>query len=157
MAFTTQLGVHSSIYIQDYEIVTDESILPFTQSKTQQGIAIPEPFKNTHFLVNADLLANMMIYKSSSTTTYSRSFYKIDEFFSYIGGLVGVILSGMFLLASYNQFTFQHDLASFLYKIDSSIPSPNLWSFAKQSLYSLFKKCLPQQKFQSMDKSLILK
>ena len=30
MAFTTQLGVHSSIYIQDYEIVTDESILPFT-------------------------------------------------------------------------------------------------------------------------------
>ncbi len=53
-------------------------------------------------MVKSDLYVNMMMLKSSSSTTYERSFYKVDEFFSYIGGLVGVIISGMFLLASYN-------------------------------------------------------
>ncbi len=53
-------------------------------------------------MVNSDLYVDFALGKSSSSTTYERSFYKVDEFFSYIGGLVGVIISGMFLLASYN-------------------------------------------------------
>ena len=53
-------------------------------------------------MVKKDYYVDMIIAKSSSSTTYERSFYKVDEFFSYIGGLVGVIISGMFLLASYN-------------------------------------------------------
>jgi hypothetical protein len=35
----------------------------------------------------------------------------VDEFFSYVGGLVGVIMSGMMLLNAYNQDSFEFSLA----------------------------------------------
>ena len=95
----------------------------------------------------------MYIFKASSSNEYSRAFYKIDEFFSYIGGLVGVILAGMFLLASYNEFTFEHDLAFHLYKKDPLIPDSNLWSFFKLSVFSLFKCFLPKGRWVRMEKS----
>jgi hypothetical protein len=82
--------------------MTDDSILPYDSTTSDKGVRIQQSFKNRHYMVKKDYYVDMIIAKSSSSTTYERSFYKVDEFFSYIGGLVGVIISGMFLLASYN-------------------------------------------------------
>jgi hypothetical protein len=65
--------------------------------------------------VKTSRLASLFFYKSSSSTVYNRSYYKIDEFFSYVGGLVGVIMGGMMLLNSYNQLSFEISIASELY------------------------------------------
>lgn len=59
----------------------------------------------------------------------------------------------MFLLASYNEFTFEHDLALHLYKKDSIIPDSNLWSFLKLNIFSLLKCILPKGRWVQMEKS----
>jgi hypothetical protein len=40
MAFSTELGVESNIFIEDYEIVTDESILPYNSKRVETGVRI---------------------------------------------------------------------------------------------------------------------
>jgi hypothetical protein len=49
VAFTPRLGAYSNAYVQDYTIITDESILPFTQPKEEKGLIITEPFQNIYF------------------------------------------------------------------------------------------------------------
>ena len=40
--------------------------------------------------------------KSPKLTTYTRTFNKVDEYLSYVGGLIGTIIGLMFLLGKYN-------------------------------------------------------
>jgi len=54
--------------------------------------------------------------KSSLSTTYSRAFNKIDQFFSYVGGLVGTILGLMFFMGSFTSMAYALDLAHKLFK-----------------------------------------
>ena len=61
-------------------------------------------------------MASLFFYKSSSSTVYNRAYYKVDEFFSYVGGLVGVIMGGMMLLSSYNQLSFELSIANELFR-----------------------------------------
>ena len=49
--------------------------------------------------------------RSSTTTTYERAFNKIDEFFSYIGGLVGTILGLMLFMEGFTNMSYELDLA----------------------------------------------
>jgi hypothetical protein len=79
--------------------------------KEESGVIIPELFQNINFEVTSDLYAQLFFYKSSTSVTYNRSYYKVDEFFSYVGGLVGVIMGGMMLLSAYNQDSFEFSLA----------------------------------------------
>lgn len=60
--------------------------------------------------------------KSSLQTTFSRSFNKIDQFFSYVGGLVGTILGLMLFMGNFTSMAYALDLAHrlFKYKDDDS-------------------------------------
>lgn len=49
--------------------------------------------------------------KSKKHITYSRSFNKIDNLFSYIGGFVGVVLLIFFILSSYSEALFTFSIA----------------------------------------------
>lgn len=53
------------------------------------------------YQVTGDNYASFCLYKSSSSTTYQRSFNKIDTFFSYVGGLVGAIIGTMLIVQKY--------------------------------------------------------
>jgi hypothetical protein len=114
VTFTSKLGAYSNAYVQDYSITTDESILPFTDPREDSGLIITEPFKDFNFEVTNNFLARVFLYKSSTSMTFNRSFYKVDEFFSYVGGLVGVITGAMILLRAYNQANFEISLANYL-------------------------------------------
>lgn len=61
---------------------------------------------------------SFVFFKSSSQTTYKRSFNKADEFFSYVGGLIGTILGFMFFMSNFSLMSFELDIARkfFLYK-----------------------------------------
>ena len=63
-----------------------------------------------------DRLAMVRMMKSPITTIYTRRFNKIDEFFSYVGGLVGTVLGLIFIMQIYSEMSFGVSIASRLYK-----------------------------------------
>lgn len=44
--FTTKLGAMNIGYVQDYSIITDVSLMPYSQNTENDGIIIPELFQN---------------------------------------------------------------------------------------------------------------
>jgi hypothetical protein len=44
--FTTKLGAMNIGYVQDYSILTDVSLLPFSQNLEDAGIIIPDLFQS---------------------------------------------------------------------------------------------------------------
>jgi hypothetical protein len=58
--------------------------------------------------------------KSSTTTTYTRSFNKLDDYFSYIGGFIGSALVIFFILKSYSERSYLIDIASHILSSEGS-------------------------------------
>lgn len=63
-------------------------------------------------MVNGNTYVSISFSKSNRNTVYTRAFNKIDDFFSYIGGLIGSALAAFFILKSYSEKAFLMDLAS---------------------------------------------
>lgn len=102
--------------MQDYTIETDESILPTTDLSTVSGGIIgTTAIKNAYSPVT-DTYATFYLYKSATSIAISRSFQKLDDVLSYIGGLFGTIIMLFFLISSYNTYKFEVNLAGYLYR-----------------------------------------
>lgn len=101
IAFSTQLGAYSNGFVQDYQIETDISLLPFADKVYDKGVTIPGLFQTIPYQVTGDLYASYYLLKSSTSISYLRSFNKLDSFFSYVGGLVGTILGFMLIVQSF--------------------------------------------------------
>jgi hypothetical protein len=67
------------------------------------------------FEVKGDLYAGIYIQKSSNYITYQRQFNKIDNLFSYIGGLIGGIIGLMFIAQNYTDASYEIDIGDNLY------------------------------------------
>ena len=78
--------------------------------------------------------------KSSTTTVYKRSFNKIDELFSYVGGLIGTILGFMLFMGNFTLMAFELDISAKFFKRgeddNEDLSSFNIFSYFK---YLLFK------------------
>ena len=111
LKFTRKLGADSNGHVEDYAIETDVSLLPFAQKVVESGVIIPEIFQNIAFEVTNDRYASFFFMKSAKSTTYERSFNKLDSFFSYVGGLVGTILGLMFVVANFTNMAYELELA----------------------------------------------
>jgi hypothetical protein len=83
--------------------------------------------------------------KSAKSTTYLRSFYKLDEFFSYVGGLVGTILGFMFIVANFTNMSYELDLSQKLYHYKDGQPNEfdsfSLLTYGLYLAYSIGKLC----------------
>jgi len=106
MRFTTQLGTMSSGFVKDYSIITDVSLMPYSQTVEDDGVVITDLFQNIAYQVTNDNYASFFLMKSSSSVAYQRSFNKIDSFLSYVGGLVGTILGFMLIVQTYTEMSF---------------------------------------------------
>lgn len=141
VTFTKNLGSYSFARIQDYEIQTDESLLPFTETRVETGIIIPQLFQNIPYEITNDIYASFYLLKSTSKTTYYRSFNKIDQLFSYIGGLIGTILGFMLFMNNFTLMSFELDLSKRLmkYKQHENIDFSgfNLFSYIGFLIYKL--------------------
>ena len=51
--------------------------------------------------------AEINLLKSGQKITYMRSFNKIDNYFSYVGGLVGTMIALFFLMGFYTEKAFE--------------------------------------------------
>lgn len=58
----------------------------------------------------------IMFTKSSTSTIFTRSFNKIDDYFSYVGGLVGTVLLFFFILSGYSEKSYVIEIASQVFK-----------------------------------------
>lgn len=124
-------------------------MLPFTQNSVDAGVAIPELFQMVSYEVASDnRYAAFLVLKSSVQKTYTRSFNKVDQFFSYVGGLVGTILGLMLFMGNFTSMAFALDLSQMLFKYkedeDANFKSFNLFTYIGLIPYKIgkcFKQC----------------
>ena len=105
MIFDSALGSFGSVYIREDTIVTDESVMPWTSDHQENITRITDPFINSQFLASSapqSLLAEVTFMKSAKSDKFSRDFYKVDAFFSYVGGLMGTLIFIFFILKFYS-------------------------------------------------------
>ena len=106
--FGPTLGSDISLEIADFEIITDESIWPFTNNVIDDGLFIPKGADLKYFPKNEDYwnYATIQITKSTDKYTYNRTVQKLSSIFSYIGGVISSLLTAFFIMNAYTSFSF---------------------------------------------------
>ena len=89
--------------MQAYEISTDSSLLPFSNQYIEDGLILGDVFEHYALPVANGIYFNMAFTKSAIVANYNRTFTKIDDFLSYIGGLIGTMMGMFFIIGSYNK------------------------------------------------------
>lgn len=64
------------------------------------------------------MYANFIFFKSPTSINITRSYEKLDNVFSYIGGLFGTVLVFFFLVSAYSTYKFEVNLAGYLYRAE---------------------------------------
>ncbi|KAL4455127.1 hypothetical protein ABPG74_006509 [Tetrahymena malaccensis] len=113
----TQLYTSANIFFQQVEIDTDESLMP--QQDIDENVFpyySPRDFREQFEAGSPDQYAVFYFRRSSISNTYKRSFQKIDDLISYIGGFFQAILMVLgFIVGYYNEWVFIVDIANRLY------------------------------------------
>ena len=91
------------------------------------------------------LLARIIFTKSPSKTTYERSFNKVDEYFSYVGGLIGTIIGFIFIMEFYTEMAYEVSIAKKIMvdnnREEISSKSFNLFYYFSVVIRDLLSKC----------------
>jgi len=115
--FNSQMGIYATGRIQEAVVNTDISILPSESIVSETFTVIPDLFTAVPFLKSSlKPYANILFSKATNTVTYTRSFSKVDAYFSYVGGLVGTIIGLIFILQFYTQKAFEISISHRLFK-----------------------------------------
>jgi hypothetical protein len=86
----------------------------------------------------------MKVYlrKSPITLSISRSFKKVDETLSYIGGLFSFLLLFLFFVKIYNEYSFEIELTRHSYYCSENEPfDGNFFNFLRFFPYMIYKIC----------------
>jgi predicted membrane protein len=65
---------------------------------------------------NGTSLGVFYVMKDGATSIYTRQVQKIFVVFSFMGGLIGAIMAGMFIVNSYTSFSYEIALAIHVFK-----------------------------------------
>jgi hypothetical protein len=151
--FTSKLGSTAEGSISSDIIETDVSVMPWEDIQKEDIVRIPQKLASQSYIPNSGQpFIQLVLKKSPETTTFSRSFNKIDSYFSYVGGLIGTIIGFMFIMEKYNEKAFEISIGHKLFKDNDNkeIPSSSfhVGSFCLiilKSVLDLFK-CKPEWK-----------
>ena len=116
--FGNQLGSANEIFISDFEVETDHSILPYTDKVTERGGFVMLPTTISTQEVGNGWFSRFSFRKATNKHVFTRSFHKFDTVVSYIGGLFGAIIGLLFLMNHYTRTNFEISLGSMLYVDD---------------------------------------
>lgn len=101
------------------------------------------------------------IRKASLATSVSRTYRKIDDTISYIGGLFSAIVSALLLLGMYSELSFELSIAKSIYKNQKDDKDQaenfNIFVFLGYLLYTTLAKIncvLPWERMKKYDQSL---
>ena len=85
------------------------------------------------------------LIKSPTLITYERSFNKVDAYLSYVGGLVGTIISLIFIMEFYTEKAYEVSIARKVLldnnKEEISSSSFNIFYYFSMIIKRIFKKC----------------
>jgi hypothetical protein len=123
--FSTTHALVGSGELSQYVVETDISLLPGSEVITEHYLAMPEQFNTKAVPVVNDVYAQISYTKAATFPVYSRSFSKVDDFFSYIGGLVSIILVLFFFVGTYSAQSLILEMASktFLLEPGEAVPA----------------------------------
>ena len=113
ITFSSTLGVRAFADIEEIIIETDDSLMPYADIVTEKLIHVSDSFISAPFIVTATTtrMANIIIKKSPKIVTYHRKFNKLDDYLSYVGGLVGTIIGLLFIMRPYTERAYEVSLA----------------------------------------------
>lgn len=83
-----------------------------------KGWIIKEEAQSLNYQVQTINYLKLYLRKSSIIYVMTRKFQKLDDTFSYIGGLFSTILTLLVILNFYNEVSFELDVAKTMYKYD---------------------------------------
>ena len=102
--------------------------------------------------------ASFLFFKASSKTIYERTFNKVDEFFSYVGGLIGTILGLMLFMSNFSLMSFELDIAQryFKYSHEDKMDAScfNIFSYFSYLFYKAGAFCGLCKRWKSMKKKV---
>ena len=114
--FSTDLALMSTAYIEEVTVQTDQSLLPTEDILEEKFISVPETFKTNSVNVANGVYAELTYARSPVDRLYERSFNKIDNYFSYVGGLIGTIIGLIFIMGIFSEKAYSISIASYLYQ-----------------------------------------
>ncbi len=128
--FSATGGEECQLWMEDFTITTDESILPFSEENVETGGIVTKNCIKNHYEISANdtapLYSTITFFKSPISRTINRSFQKIDEILSYVGGLFGTIAICLFLANTYNSYSFEILMGDYLFKPEDENMSKQL-------------------------------
>lgn len=114
--FTSTFGVSAYLGVEEDTIETDNSLMPYESIESETVLTIPDLFNSVYYVTSGNKpYAEVVFTKNPETTTYTRSFNKVDTYFSYVGGLIGTIIGLIFILNSYTEMAYEISIARKLY------------------------------------------
>lgn len=120
MAFTQTTGTSGLVNLASYSLITDNSILPYTDPTTDTGAFI-DNYQSNSISINSDHYIEFSFYKSTTSLTVSRSLGKLDQTLSYVGGLFGLLFGFIaFFCGNFAQYKYELYVGSSAFCYDDS-------------------------------------
>lgn len=94
------------------EVDTDVSLMPYQDIVTEYFVGLPQMFNAQAIPIVNDVYAQITFTKAATYPIYTRSFNKVDDFLSYVGGLVSTVLLIFFTFSNYSSFLYLLEIAS---------------------------------------------
>ncbi len=115
--FSTSISSDNMINYADYEVESDNSIWPFPSISTDDEIVLDGILASRSLTktLNTTIYSRMMLFKSSTSLTITRSVQKNSSIFSCIAGLFGTLAAAFFLLKIYTDYSFEISLTKTLF------------------------------------------
>ena len=87
------------------KLIIDESFLPMPQYSTTSGV-LPNPASIVELLINSEQ-TKIIIESGNELVTYNRSYLKVLDVLSFIGGIVNIVLIIGIFITGFNRYYFE--------------------------------------------------
>ena len=85
---------------------TDTSVFPWQSNSYWESFELTKPIEAVTNNNITGSTTTLRIQRSEQTSTYDRSFMKVLDAVSYIGGILGILVGFFFFLDSYGEYAY---------------------------------------------------
>jgi hypothetical protein len=105
------------LFFNQYDVETDETILPWQVYSNDDGVKTDDIAVGQNYRMTAgDQYFKFYLRKGAANYQYGRSFQKIDETLSYIGGLFGTLAIFLMFLNTYSKYCYELDFGDRIFQ-----------------------------------------
>lgn len=99
---SSKLAINMNLYLSEYEMSTDQTLWPWNDIKVEKGIIVDKnDNEQWNYIPSGSTISNVYLRKGDNKIYINRSFRKLDDMLSYIGGLFGIIAVVVGVLLTY--------------------------------------------------------